>query len=89
MAKTLRIQVLMDPRQYIEAVNQAQQYKIKAKNDSQLLTRIVELFLNEIPANRLFVEQLKQAIDKKNAVISDLQEQIQNLKLQKLKGGKK
>jgi len=76
---------------YLEAINQAKQYKIDAKNDSELIRKIINAFLMEIPSDRIMIEQLKEGIQRKNAVIEQLQQEIKELKVKKLynKGGKK
>jgi HPt (histidine-containing phosphotransfer) domain-containing protein len=90
MSRSVRIQILLTPKDYIEAVNQAKTYNISYSNDSQLFRGILSVFINGLPAKIIQIEQMQKAIDKKNGLINELTEQIHELKLKNLRaGGKK
>lgn len=83
MAKSIKLQVFMTPKKYMEIVNEARVYNIVNKTDSGLIDGILDKFLSDLPLLRLERDRMKAALTEKNAVIDQLRNEIQDLKTKK------
>jgi hypothetical protein len=83
MAKSVRITAFLEPKTYLELINEAKTKGITAKTDSGLLNKIIYYFVNEVPG-------LTIDIHHKQGVISAQAEKIEALKdeLATIKGKK-
>lgn len=73
VAKNVRLSVFMTPKRYMEMVTEARSYKINAKSDSEVINRIIDIFIEDIPVLKIEREQMKVALAQKNEVILQLQ----------------
>jgi regulator of replication initiation timing len=80
VVKSIRLQVLLDLKAYLELITEAKRMKIEAKNDSQLIQKVIAVFINEIPIIQLENERLKAAVAQKNVLIQDLEAKIDEIK---------
>ena len=85
VAKNVRISVFMSPKRYMEMVNEAREYKINAKSDSEVVNRILDIFIDDLPIINLERDRLKGAIAQKNNTIMQLQQEINDFKVKKVK----
>lgn len=81
MSKSVKLQVFLSPKKYMEMVNEARVYKINARTDSQLFNSIIDIFLEQLPILKLENERIKAAIVEKNATIMQLQQELHDFKL--------
>ena len=75
VAKNMRMTVFLSPREYLELVEEAKHYNIAAKNDSQLISKILYKFINEMPMLTVQIRTLKDALIKKNVIIDQLRQE--------------
>lgn len=88
VAKNVKLQVFLEPKMYLELVNEAKRQDIKAKTDSGLICSILNKFLysiDEISALRLQIEQLRKGIANRTSIIEELRAEISDLKPKKVK----
>ncbi len=49
VARSVNLRVFLTPEKYIEAVNESKSYNINAKTDSELINRILDIFIKHFP----------------------------------------
>lgn len=72
--KNVRLVIFLEPKTYLELINEAKHYKIVAKTDSQLIRAIIFKFINDMPMLTLEIESLKKALAKKNIALDAFME---------------
>lgn len=83
VARSVKLQVFLTPQKYLEVVNEAKSYKVNAKTDSELINRVLEIFLTRLPIIRLENDRIKAALIEKNCIIAGLQTELNDFKLKK------
>jgi hypothetical protein len=74
MTRNYCLQVFLEPKQYIEILQEAKATGITFKNDSELIRKILNVFYNDFPALKMQNEALKKAISQRDAIISEMEE---------------
>lgn len=77
MAKTVRVSVFLEPKTYMEIVNEAHKAGITHRNDSELIRKIIYKFFQsilEIEGLNFKIEKLTKANAEKKTIIEALQD---------------
>jgi hypothetical protein len=89
MAKDVKLQVFLDAKQYFELLGEAQAYQITAKSGSELIRKLLYYYLDRYPILTAQLDRRNRKITELESVISDLENNMRDLKLKKLKGNRK
>ena len=80
VARNVKMQVFIDPKLYLEVISEAKHYNINPKNDSELIRKILNLFLKEMPMKTIIIEQQRTTIRNREGLIEKLEGDLNVLK---------
>lgn len=89
VAKSVKLQVFLTPEKYIQAVEELKSLNFGARTDSGLINKILDIFIDQLPKLKIENQRQSWVIEKKNATIKELQEELNEIKLFKAKNDKK
>lgn len=89
VSQNVKLVVFLDPKTYLEVINEAKSYNIIAKTDSQLIRKILKLFFQDMPMKQMLIEQQKTALNQRDELIEQLRAEINETKIKSKLGKKK